>query len=122
MLRRLTLPFPHPGQRLRAPVHVELFENVMHVILHRREADVERARDLLVGEALLDQDQNFRLALGEGTPFVGGGALFRVGVAELSDAICASSRAASCGEQCNSPRTALSTSVTRSPMPASRWT
>src|SRR5262245_16048426 len=48
--------------RLPTPRHFELLEHAMHVILHRRELDAERAGDFLVGQTLLDEGENLALA------------------------------------------------------------
>jgi hypothetical protein len=63
-------------------------------------ADVERPRDFLVGEAQRSRCVS-RLSSAAAEE-----ALLASASPKLSDAICVSSRAASRGEQCNSPRTA----------------
>src|SRR6266513_972817 len=45
---------PVPRRRVYAPVHVQLLENVVDLVIHRCQLDDEPARDPLVGHAVID--------------------------------------------------------------------
>ena len=45
---------PVPRRRVYAPVHVQLLENVVDMVLHRCQLDDETACDPLVGHAVID--------------------------------------------------------------------
>ena len=45
--------------------HAQLLEDRVHVVLHRRDLDTERAGDFLVGAACLDEPEDLALALGQ---------------------------------------------------------
>src|ERR671924_618586 len=60
-------PLPaHACGSLAAPAHLKLLEDVVHVVLDRRQLDREAGRDLLVRAAVVDQLQD--LALADGQP------------------------------------------------------
>src|SRR5262245_16305688 len=50
-----------PRDRLAAPAHLQLLQDVVHVVFYRSAADREVARDLLVGAALLRERQDLAL-------------------------------------------------------------
>src|SRR5205814_8820969 len=50
-----------PAGRVDAPVHVQLLQDVVHMVLGRRNFDAQVACDLFVGHALLDQLQDLPL-------------------------------------------------------------
>src|SRR5215204_229795 len=52
--------------RLSAPGHVELVEDVMHVVLDRRQFDDQPTGDLLVAQPCIDQREDLRLPGREG--------------------------------------------------------
>src|SRR5215210_2163037 len=52
----------HAVGGVRAPVHVQLLEDAVDVILHGVDLDAEVTRDLLVGAALPDQGNDLELA------------------------------------------------------------
>lgn len=55
----------NPPHRLRAPLQLQLVENVVDVMLDGRQADHKFARDFLVREAASDQLQDVTLAPGQ---------------------------------------------------------
>src|SRR5436190_364557 len=63
-----------PQGRLRAVGHVELAEDPREVRLHRLVADLQLARDELVGQSLDEQGEHLALALGQPGERVGLGA------------------------------------------------
>src|SRR5688500_19676752 len=55
----------HARDSLAAPMHLELVEDVVHVVLHRARPDAEARGDLLVAEALIDEHEDLALASGK---------------------------------------------------------
>src|SRR5207247_8167897 len=53
---------PVPRRRVYAPVHVQLLENVVDMVLHRCQLDDETASAPLVGDAVIDYVQNCAFA------------------------------------------------------------
>lgn len=56
---------PDTGSSLASAMDLELVEDVVHVILHRGRLDPQLPRDLLVGQAAVDEIPNLQFALGE---------------------------------------------------------
>src|SRR6266446_56026 len=55
-----------PGGGLSAPAHLQLLQDIMHVVLDRRGTDRQLTRDVLVGATLIHERQDFALARREG--------------------------------------------------------
>src|SRR6266576_3169985 len=55
------LELPTPSGCLAAPMHLELLENVVNVILHGRHLDAQAAGDVLVRQAIVEQAHNLQL-------------------------------------------------------------
>src|SRR5436305_7626951 len=56
---------PRDVHRFGSVANPQLLEDVVHVVLHRRELDVERACDLLVRQTVADQTHDLALAAGQ---------------------------------------------------------
>src|ERR1051326_826127 len=56
---------PPANRRLRAISHVELGEDVGHVILHRSLGEIEAVRDFFVRGAVAEEGEDLALAAGE---------------------------------------------------------
>src|ERR1700737_1742841 len=55
-----------PGGGLSAAAHLQLLQDVMHMVLDRGGTDRQLTRDVLVGATLIHERQDFALARGEG--------------------------------------------------------
>src|SRR5437763_8683184 len=104
-----------PAGRVDAPVHVQLLQDVVHMVLGRRHFDAQVAGDLFVGHALIDQLQD--LPLPTCKLVTGLSAACSLLAVTLPRAIAPTRRSkvnATRGGQYSSPRTALSTAMIRS--------
>src|ERR1700737_3205711 len=66
---------------LSAAAHLQLLQDVMHVVLHRGGTDRQLTRDVLVGATLIHERQDFALARREGRQWWWRGFLQEVGEA-----------------------------------------